>query len=242
MEERLAFTAWSLAEARQKLSAFLEGETVHTSHRGRVEGLGDDASLLAGGEEGKQFLAAAIHNRSLDKLARLWTAGIEIDWGLLYQAGQPKRVALPTYPFARERYWLQTHESSAEPHANHRHRGIVSWEISESASDAKAGAFAYDAATDARLILRLTNNSATDLLRNIIAEVLRCAPAEIDPDRDLFRYGFGSLYVLRVVDQFEAVTGFHLPTRVFFECRTIREIVGAVAERTDFMIPAANRP
>ena len=114
MEERLAFTAWSLAEARQKLSVFLEGETVHTSHRGRVEGLGDDASLLAGGEEGKQFLAAAIHNRSLDKLARLWTAGIEIDWGLLHQAGQPKRVALPTYPFARERYWLQR-TNSAEP-------------------------------------------------------------------------------------------------------------------------------
>ena len=240
MEERLAFTAWSLAEIRQKLSVFLDGETVHTSHRGRVEGLGDDASLLAGGEEGKKFLAAAIHNRSLDKLARLWTAGIEIDWGLLHQAGQPKRVALPTYPFARERYWLQR-TNAAEPHDNHRHRGIVSWGVSESASDAKAGAFAYDAATDAKAGA-FAYNSATDLLRNIIAEALRCAPAEIDPDRDLFRYGFGSLYVLRVVDQFEAVTGFHLPTRVFFECRTIREIVGAVAERTDFMIPAANHP
>ena len=241
MEERLAFTAWSLAEIRQKLSVFLDGETVHTSHRGRVEGLGDDASLLAGGEEGKQFLAAAIHNRSLDKLARLWTAGIEIDWGLLYQDGQPKRVALPTYPFARERYWLQR-TNTAAARASDRDREIVSREVSESGSDAKAGAFAYDTATDAKAGAFAYINSATDLLRNIIAEVLRCAPAEIDPDRDLFRYGFGSLYVLRVVDQFEAVTGFHLPTRVFFECRTIRQIVRAVAGLTDFMIPAANHP
>jgi amino acid adenylation domain-containing protein len=245
MEERLAFVAWSLAEAEHKLSAFLDGETVHASHRGRVEGLGDDASLLAGGEDGKQILAAAIHNRSLDQLARLWTAGIGIDWGLLYQADQPKRVALPTYPFAREHYWFQrtnttnSGDLSAEPHANHRHREIVSSEISESVSDAKAGAFAYDATA---VFLVPEANSATDLLRDIIAGVLRCAPAEIDPDRDLFRYGFGSLYVLRVVDQFEAVTGIHLPTRIFFECRTIREIVRAVAERTEFRIPAANQP
>jgi len=233
MEERLAFMAWSLSEAKQKLSAFLEGETVGASYRGDVEtSLGDAASVLISGEEGKQFLATTIRNRSLDKLARLWTAGIEINWSLLYQGDQPKRVPLPTYPFAREPYWLcRTNAFSSDGLASalcakRQRRETVSRELSESA----APVFASEP------------DSAADLLRDIIAEVLHCAPADIDPDRDLFRYGFGSLYVLRVVDQFEAATGFHLPTRVFFECRTIRELVRTVTEQADFIRPAANQP
>ena len=38
-------------------------------------------------------------------LARLWTAGAEVDWQRV-QGGRRRRVALPTYPFERERYWV----------------------------------------------------------------------------------------------------------------------------------------
>ncbi|MBN2536085.1 MAG: hypothetical protein JXB88_24605 [Spirochaetales bacterium] len=38
-------------------------------------------------------------------LARLWEAGIEINFELLYRDGQPRRVPLPTYPFDRNRFW-----------------------------------------------------------------------------------------------------------------------------------------
>ncbi len=39
-------------------------------------------------------------------LARLWTAGAEIDWERV-QGGRRRKVALPTYPFERERYWVE---------------------------------------------------------------------------------------------------------------------------------------
>ncbi len=235
MEERLAFAACSLAEVKHKLSAFLDKETVSASYRGHVEVIGDAASMLASAEEGRQTIAAAISDRSLDKLARLWTAGIEIDWSLLDRAGHPKRVPLPTYPFARDRYWLRREETfnsgglTAAPPAGRRHSDTGSSKISESATPISLSS---DADSD----------SATDLLRDTIANVLRCAPGEIDPDRDLFRYGFGSLYVLRVVDQFEAATGFRLPARVFFECRTIRKLVRTMIDRADFKMLAANQP
>jgi amino acid adenylation domain-containing protein len=208
MDERLAFVAESLAEAKAKLSAFLKGETSGAIYRGCVEGADSPASLLASGDEGKHFIAAAIRNQALDKLGQLWTAGVQIDWSLLYQGPQPKRLSLPTYPFARERYWLQQPTnfnavgSSHEPETKDERRETVS-----------------------------SDTSVIDLLRDIIAGVLRCSSAEIDPDRDLFRYGFGSLYVLRVADQFEAVTGVRLPGRVFYQGRTIREIVRTVPDR-----------
>ncbi|HEX4460307.1 MAG TPA: acyltransferase domain-containing protein, partial [Polyangia bacterium] len=39
-------------------------------------------------------------------LGRLWIAGAEIDWAALHAPARPRRVSLPTYPFERERYWI----------------------------------------------------------------------------------------------------------------------------------------
>ena len=39
-------------------------------------------------------------------LGRLWLAGIEVDWSSLHRGEERRRVALPTYPFQRQRYWI----------------------------------------------------------------------------------------------------------------------------------------
>ena len=39
-------------------------------------------------------------------VGRLWAAGAAPDWGR-FQAGQRQRVALPTYPFERKRFWVE---------------------------------------------------------------------------------------------------------------------------------------
>jgi acyl transferase domain-containing protein len=42
----------------------------------------------------------------LDRVAALYVAGVEIDWAA-FDAGYGRRkMALPTYPFERERYWV----------------------------------------------------------------------------------------------------------------------------------------
>ncbi|MBW8688278.1 SDR family NAD(P)-dependent oxidoreductase [Chitinophaga rhizophila] len=41
------------------------------------------------------------------KVATLWVNGLQIDWDILYNNIRPARIALPVYPFARERYWIQ---------------------------------------------------------------------------------------------------------------------------------------
>ncbi|MCP4155041.1 MAG: hypothetical protein GY757_45375, partial [bacterium] len=45
------------------------------------------------------------------KIAELWSQGFSIDWELFYRDSSPKRISLPTYPFAKERYWINTVDS-----------------------------------------------------------------------------------------------------------------------------------
>lgn len=42
----------------------------------------------------------------LTALAKLWTAGMEIDWSALHRFERRRRVPLPTYAFERRRYWV----------------------------------------------------------------------------------------------------------------------------------------
>ncbi|MEH2088562.1 type I polyketide synthase [Nostoc sp.] len=42
----------------------------------------------------------------LQTLGRLWLSGVEIDWSGFYNHEQRHRLPLPTYPFERQRYWV----------------------------------------------------------------------------------------------------------------------------------------
>ncbi|MCZ0976161.1 acyltransferase domain-containing protein [Streptomyces albulus] len=42
----------------------------------------------------------------LATLGRLWLAGLEPDWERVHSGAEPGRVPLPTYPFQRQRYWI----------------------------------------------------------------------------------------------------------------------------------------
>ncbi|URD53862.1 type I polyketide synthase [Chroococcidiopsis sp. CCNUC1] len=46
-------------------------------------------------------------SRLLTTLGQLWLEGVAIDWTGFYQQERRHRVPLPTYPFERQRYWLE---------------------------------------------------------------------------------------------------------------------------------------
>jgi acyl transferase domain-containing protein/aryl carrier-like protein len=51
----------------------------------------------------------------LDAVATLFVAGVAIDWTAFDHGRDRRRVALPTYPFERERYWIDAPLPSAAP-------------------------------------------------------------------------------------------------------------------------------
>ena len=50
-------------------------------------------------------------NSVLTALGQLWLVGSRIDWSSFYQQERRYRIPLPTYPFERQRYWLEKDKS-----------------------------------------------------------------------------------------------------------------------------------
>ncbi|EPY93027.1 hypothetical protein K530_50205 [Streptomyces noursei CCRC 11814] len=99
MDARLAFVAHDLAQARALLRDFADGRTEQVAH-----------AVLTGRDgltaEARARLARALDDADLTTVADLWTRGAQVDWARLRTPGSALRTALPTYAFARKRYWI----------------------------------------------------------------------------------------------------------------------------------------
>jgi 3-oxoacyl-(acyl-carrier-protein) synthase/NAD(P)-dependent dehydrogenase (short-subunit alcohol dehydrogenase family)/acyl carrier protein len=51
---------------------------------------------------------SAKYQETLCALADLYCQGYQLDWQNLHASATPRRISLPTYPFATERYWVET--------------------------------------------------------------------------------------------------------------------------------------
>lgn len=109
MPERLGFTAGSIEELLDLLDKAAKGSLAAGIRRGRVvDGAAETLRALA--EDDDMDLSAAmerwVSKGKQEKLIDLWVGGLDIDWLTLYGPTRPRRISLPTYPFARDRYWL----------------------------------------------------------------------------------------------------------------------------------------
>ena len=55
-------------------------------------------------KENESIIRLLLADQSWEKIAWLWTQGARIPWELFYQGEQVRKLSLPTYPFAKERY------------------------------------------------------------------------------------------------------------------------------------------
>lgn len=108
MEHRLAFGATSVAQARDRLEAFIGGRTAHEVdiYQGTVDEHRSAISVLQDDEDLHRTVEHWFAKGKLNRLLGLWVKGLHVDWQLLQGASGARRVSLPTYPFAREFYWL----------------------------------------------------------------------------------------------------------------------------------------
>ncbi|BAZ20917.1 beta-ketoacyl synthase [Kalymmatonema gypsitolerans NIES-4073] len=53
----------------------------------------------------------------LQTLGRLWLCGVEIDWSGFYTHERRHRLPLPTYPFERQRYWIEPKKQEQNGHS-----------------------------------------------------------------------------------------------------------------------------
>ncbi len=116
MDERLAMVVHSRAELLEKLALFLGSDSIEDgaladdlfyaqSRRHR-----DAITLFSIDKELQASVDSWFRSGKFSRLIDIWTKGLDVDWRKLHGSSSPRRLHLPVYPFARERYW---HEEMA---------------------------------------------------------------------------------------------------------------------------------
>ena len=118
MNERLAVVVNSAEDLQQKLKSFCMGESdIKNLYQDNINKVSSAAKNLMQGDS-QQLVSNALVEKSLGLLGFLWVSGIDIDWQSLYATAKFPRVSLPTYPFAKERYWADAIVSGQSSTAN----------------------------------------------------------------------------------------------------------------------------
>ncbi|MBT2404443.1 MULTISPECIES: SDR family NAD(P)-dependent oxidoreductase [unclassified Streptomyces] len=104
-EERLGVVASSVPDLVERLGRFLAddfagGEIV----RGSITGAARTLTLFASDSDLDVMIAAWAEKGKYEKLLELWVSGVPVNWRSLHGTATARRVALPAYPFAAERY------------------------------------------------------------------------------------------------------------------------------------------
>ncbi|WP_440119141.1 SDR family NAD(P)-dependent oxidoreductase [Paenibacillus sp. QZ-Y1] len=111
MEERLGVLTSSIADLREKLSAAVDGNMEHLPeglmYQAGLQG-GKEALVFSMDEGTEEIVNHWLQNGSYGKVLDLWTKGYPVRWEHLYKDDhdKPSRLSLPTYPFAKEKYWV----------------------------------------------------------------------------------------------------------------------------------------
>ncbi|HEV7128576.1 MAG TPA: type I polyketide synthase, partial [Ktedonobacterales bacterium] len=104
---RVAFVANDLGSLQEALHAFVAGTT-----EGYEVFEGALSPAIRGANSGGPMSASSAIRTALAEgrhadVARAWATGDTVEWSAVYPHPAPRRLSLPTYPFAGERYWVE---------------------------------------------------------------------------------------------------------------------------------------
>ena len=181
--------------------------------------LGSLAKLQPDPSPGRVIISSMRHPREprpdgaclLSALGQLWLHGVRVDWAGFYAHERRRRVALPTYPFQRERYWVEPNPaaSAIKPATVPR--------PTPHARPAQAGT-AFTAPT----------NKAERVLATMWQELLGLK--EVGVDDNFFDLGGDSLLLLRIQARILESFGVNLSSAEMFQHTTIKSLATRLSQ------------
>ncbi len=107
MEERVGFIVNTTEHLAEKLHAYINGETdVENMYQGQIKSNKGLLSSISSDTDFDDTLNKWLISKKLSKVLEFWVNGLDLDWNKLYGDVKPPYISLPTYPFAKERYWI----------------------------------------------------------------------------------------------------------------------------------------
>ena len=196
-------------------------------------------SLHPGQEPGADF------EYLLTAAGQLWTRGAALDWTRLHAGAPRRRVALPTYPFSRQRRWV---DPAAHPPVLRAPEAATAKGSAEGlvhqpqASTLFAPAAPSPSIPQAAVENNMTENRAAKLiasLQTLFAELSGIDAAALVPTAGFLELGLDSLFLTQASNAIQKQFGAKIPIRVLLEdCSTL----AALAARLDSLLPPDARP
>ncbi|MFH9266918.1 SDR family NAD(P)-dependent oxidoreductase [Streptomyces sp. NPDC017546] len=215
MKERLAVTVLSLSELRRVLGAFAEtgdgtAPGLHRGSAGQDRGAGPG---IRADDDLRELLAERWGREGgHDRLAALWAGGMDLDWRALPGAvPPPRRISLPTYPFARDRFWI----GDLEPAGDATGAGVRTGAPTGAPADAPAAPRTATAPEEPAATA--PGERVARLVRAKIGDVLAMPPDEIEGRLAFADYGLDSILAVRLVHVLNEELGTDLSTDVVFD-------------------------
>ena len=154
------------------------------------------------GDQGEQIVASSLtepvstedrgdYRSMLAALGTLWSAGVKPDWASVHENAKRVKVSLPTYPFARERYWIEASEQLSEEKTP---------AVAEHGAPQKEEGVQMSQATTAAG----RRHRFVSALISILQDLSGMEAAKIDPAATFLELGFDSLFLTQVTQALQA--------------------------------------
>jgi acyl transferase domain-containing protein len=118
MDERLGFVVNSVEQLAESLDAFIRGKRdIEGAYRGQSQRNDEGLSMFTLDDDLGAAIDRWIARGKYTRLLELWVKGVDVDWNKLYGESKPRRIELPTYPFAQDEYWIDSGSLSRPAHA-----------------------------------------------------------------------------------------------------------------------------
>lgn len=184
MECRLAFVANSKAELTRILSSYCDAWQGHSTQLSSIHisktGLAKTDSVSQYQDtEWKTIFAMLLKDRSLERLAKHWVNGANIDWKILYKDSSNRIVQLPTYPFKRTRCWKDAEPRSADTGISRSSKKVLD------------------------TLHLVGTNPIQDKIMKIVSTRLKIDSDELSCEKHLREYGVNSLIMTKIINALE---------------------------------------
>lgn len=231
MGARLGLLVHSTADLAEKLQQFVDGkEAIEGLYFGQVKPNRETSTVFGSDEERRKATSDFIERKRFGELLDSWVQGRDVDWNQLHGERRPRRISAPTYPFARERYWIESGSPSVADSvgagADPRHAAPSD----DVAASVKAGTNAGVGEPNlshgwarelSALDLPRRAEAVMDAVRAELARLLSLSGADaVAPDRPLSELGLDSITALALRDALGKRAGTTLPATLVFDYPT----------------------
>ncbi len=232
MNVRLAVSASSVAELQQKLQLFQQQSLAGRSKLeaqgvfyGDISAEKNSLGSLITPEMIAKQLDISLQQRQWQQIAMLWVHGVEIPWHRIWAGQTPARVALPCYPFAKVRHWVDVAEVASVGLAPQHSAPAVVAVATPSSVDASASAsyqFRLEATAGASAIAMDDAQKIEAFLSQEIALLQACSAQEIDLDSNFLALGMSSIGIAELISKTNTLLQIQLAPTVVFKYPHVR--------------------